>query len=139
MAKRSEQPGFLKLDFARYFPHKFWISDWSEDGQYPEGFRYKLLSARDEKKQAVELVLLLEQRNGDKQEMHRAQVKVAAADGYARVFVDGLEEEHGLDFEEQDFTTVRTTEEFDRAVTAYGWSGEEPDAEPGAAADGGGM
>src|SRR5262245_9586311 len=139
MAKRSEQPGFLKLDFARYFPHKFWTSDWSEDDQYPNGFRYKLLSARDEKKQVVELVLLLEVRHANKQEMHRAQVKVAAADGYARVFVDGLEEEHGLDFEEQDFTAVRTAEEFDRAVTAHGWSAEAPDAEQGTPADGGGM
>lgn len=128
MAKRSQQPGFLKLDFATYFPHKFWISDWSEDDQYPDGFRYKLLGARDETKQAVELVLLLEARNGDKQEMHRAQVKIAAADGYARVFVNGLEKEHDLDFEEQDFTAVRTAEEFNRAVTAYGWSGKEPEA-----------
>jgi hypothetical protein len=61
--------------------------------------------------------------------VHRAQVKVAAADGYARVFVDGLEEEHGLDFEEQEFTAVRTAEEFDQAVAAYGWSGKEPWAE----------
>jgi hypothetical protein len=138
MAKSSGQPGIVKLDFARYFPHKFWISDWSEDDEYPEGFRYKVLGVRDEEEQAVELVLLLEERNGSKQEVHRALVKVAAADGYARVFVDGLEEEHGLDFEEQDFTAVRTAEQFDRAVTTYGWSGREPEAEPGASADGGG-
>ena len=129
MAKSSGQPGIVKLDFARYFPHKFWISDWSEDDEYPEGFRYKVLGVRDEEEQAVELVLLLEERNGSKQEVHRALVKVAAADGYARVFVDGLEEEHGLDFEEQDFTAVRTAEEFDRAAAAYGWSDEEPEAE----------
>lgn len=126
MSKSSEHPGFVKIDFARHFPHKFWISDWSEDQQYPAGFRYKILGVRDETKQVVELVLVLEERNGDKQEMHRAQVKVAAADGYARVFVDGLEEEHGLDFEEQDFTAVRSAEEFDRAVASYGWSGEQP-------------
>lgn len=136
MAGSSEQPGFVKIDFARHFPHKFWISDWSEDDTYPDGFRYKLLGVRDEKKQVVELVLLLEEKCGDKQEMHRAQVKLPAADGYARVFVDGLQEEHDLDFEEQDFTAVLTTEEFERAVAAYGWSGAEPDAERGAAADG---
>jgi hypothetical protein len=128
MAESSQQPGFVKIDFARYFPHKFWISDWSEDDQYPDGFRYKVLGVRDEGQQVVELVLLLEAQSGEKQEMHRVQVKMAAADGYARVFVDGLSEEHGLDFEEQDFTGARTAEEFDKAVAAYGWSGQEPEA-----------
>jgi hypothetical protein len=128
MSKPSEQPGFLKLDFVRFFPHKFWISDWGEDATYPDGFRYKILSARDEKQRTAELVLLLEQRGGGKQEMHRVQVKLDALDGYAPVFWHGLEEEHGIEFEEQDFSGVRTAEEFDRAVTEYGWSGEEPDA-----------
>ena len=137
MAKMSEQPGFLKIDFAKFFPHKFWVSDWSDDDTYPDGFRYKLLSARDEEKAVVEMVLLVEEDDGTKQEMHRAEVKVPALDGYARVFVRGLEEEHGLSFEEQDFSAVRTAEEFERALEAYGWSGAEPDAEQGASADGG--
>ncbi len=126
MSKSSGQPGFLKFDFVRYFPHKFWISDWGEDATYPGGFRYKILSARDEKKGVGELVLVLEQKDGTKQEMHRAQVKLAALDGYARVFSEGLESEHGIEFEEQDFSGVRTLKEFDRAVAEYGWSGERP-------------
>ena len=128
MSKPSQQPGFLKLDFARFFPHKFWISDWGEDEAYPDGFRYKILSARDEEHGLVELVLLLEEWGGTKQEMHRVQVKLAALDGYARVFWQGLEREHGIEFEEQDFTHVRTEEEFDRAIAKYGWSSREPDA-----------
>jgi hypothetical protein len=129
MAKPSKQPGFIKIDFARYFPHKFWISNWEADAIYPDGFRYKLLSVRDEKQHSAELVLLLEQRDGAKEEMHRVQVKLHALEGYARVFWEGLEEEHGIEFEEQDFSAVRTVEEFDQAVTEYGWSGKEPDGE----------
>lgn len=124
----TDQPGFVKIDFARHFPHKFWISEWSEDDSYPNGFRYKLLGVRDEAKQLVELVLLIEEKSGDKEEMHRAQVKLGSADGYARIFIDGLEKEHGLEFEEQDFTAVRTAEAFEQAVAGYGWSGDEPDA-----------
>jgi len=128
MAKPSEQPGFFKIDFVRFFPHKFWISNWGNDATYPGGFRYKLLSVRDEKKHAAELVLLLEQNGGGKQEMHRVQVKLDALDGYARVFWEGLENEHDIEFEEQDFSEVRTADEFDQAVAEYGWSGDDPDA-----------
>lgn len=130
MTQTPDQPGIIRIDFARHFPHKFWISDWSEDESYPDGFRYKLLGVRDEREQVVELVLLLEERSGEKQEMHRAQAKLAAADGYARVFVNGLAKKFALDFEEQDFTAVRTPEEFERGVAAYGWQGEESDTEP---------
>jgi hypothetical protein len=128
MANPSEQPGFLKLDFARFFPHKFWISTWSKDGTYPNSFRYKVLSARDEKKAVIELVLLLEEEDGTKQEMHRAQVRLAVLDGYARVFVEGLEQEHGIEFEEQDFSDVQSIAEFERAMAEYGWSDEEPES-----------
>ena len=126
----SEQAGFIKIDFARHFPHKFWVSNWSEDDTYPDGFRYKLLGVRDEIVEVVELVVLLEETNGDKEEMHRAQVEIAAADGYASVFLDGLAEAHHLDFEEQDFTAVRTFEEFDKLVTSYGWLTGDPDPAP---------
>jgi len=129
MSESSQQPGFVRIDFVRYFPHRFWISDWSEDDQYPDGFRYKVLGVRDEDKQVVELVLLLEAQGGKKEEMHRAQVKIAAADRYAHLFVDGLAKEHGLDFEEQDFTDVRTVEEFDQTIAAHGWSGHKPQGE----------
>ncbi len=126
-----EQPGIVRIDFARHFPHKFWISNWSEDETYPDGFRYKLLGVRNEREQVVELVLLLEERSGEKQEMHRAQAKLAAADGYASVFVNGLTKKLALDFEKQDFSAVRTPEEFEQAVAAYGWQGEDWMYSPG--------
>ena len=128
MSEPSEQEAFIKLDFRRFFPHKFWVSDWGKDATYPDGFRYKILSSRDEKKGVVELVLLLEQDDGSKEEMHRVQLKpVKSVDKYARTFVDGLEEEHGIEFEKQDFSPIRTEEEFNRAIAKYGWLSREPD------------
>jgi len=129
MARSSGQPGLIKIDFVRFFPHKFWISDWGHDETYSDGFRYKILSARDEKKGVVELVLVLQQRDGVKEEMHRAKVKIGALDGYACVFVNGLETEHNIEFEEQDFSRLRTAREFEKAVAEHGWSSEEPDEE----------
>ena len=120
MAKKGPR-GFIKLDFARYFPHKFWISTWAKDASYPGGFRYKILTARDEKKGLVEMVLLLEETDGTKEEMHRARVRDDSVDGYARVFWEGLEKEHGIEFEEQDFSKARSEEEFEEAVSRYGW------------------
>jgi hypothetical protein len=121
MADESDQAGLLKLDFVRFFPHKFWISSWSEDEAYPDGFRYKVLSARDETVKTVEFVLLLQARDGTKQEMHRAAVGVDGADRYIRVFVEGRESEYGIDFEEQDFSEVRLPKEFETLVAERGW------------------
>jgi hypothetical protein len=115
MFNASQQPGILKLDFTRFFPYKFWISDWGADSTYPDGFRYKLLSARDEKDGTIEVVLLLQAKCGAKQEMHGAEVKLDGFDEYVGVFVDGLVSEYGIEFEEQDFSRVRSAEEFEKA------------------------
>ena len=128
MADQSEQPGLIKLDFVRFYPHKFWISDWAEDETYPDGFRYKVLSARDENASTVEIVLLLQARDGTKEEMHRAAVNLAAVDRYTRVFVEGLQSQYGIEFEEQDFSKVRSAEEFEQSVAAYGWQSEDAQA-----------
>lgn len=120
----EDQVGYVKLDFVRFFPHKFWVSTWGTDLSYPDGFRYKLLTVRDETERRVELVLLLEQRDGDKLEMHRATIDMRQVDGYAGAFWKGLEEEHGVSFEEQDFTAARSIIEFDEAVAAHGWNCE---------------
>jgi len=60
--------------------------------------------------------------------MHRVKLKpVKFVDKYARTLVDGLEKEHGIEFEEQDLSRVRKEEEFDRAIAKYGWLSREPD------------
>jgi len=128
VSESQEPRAFITLDFRRFFPHKCWVSDWGKDPTYPDGFRYKILSVRDEKKREVELVILLEQDDGTKEEMHRVKLKpVKFVDKYARTLVDGLEKEDGIEFEEQDLSRVRKEEEFDRAIAKYGWLSREPD------------
>jgi len=119
----------IKVDFERFFPHKFWISTWGKDSAYPDGFRYKILSARDEKQQTIEVVLLLEKSDGEKVEMLRSEPQLNAIDGYARVYWRGLEDEYQIEFEEQDYSAIRTAEEFEDAVASHGWSSSEPGKE----------
>lgn len=113
--------GIVVIDFTSRFPHKFWISSWSMDEQYPSGFRYKLLSVRPEPDGPIELVIVLEDSTGAKTEMSRLDVDQSALDRMSAVFLQGLTEEYGLDFELLDFSHVRTSHEFERQAAAAGW------------------
>ena len=118
--------GLLDCDFVDLFPHKFWISDWSSDSQYPEGFRYKLMSARREPGDIIQFLVVLEQRSGDKEVLSDLNVNALVFDRVATKFVDGLAEKHGLDFEKQDFSSCRTLAAFDAEAARLGWTMTEP-------------
>jgi hypothetical protein len=113
--------GIVVIDFTSRFPHKFWISSWSRDEQYPSGFRYKLLSVRPEPNGQIELVIILEDSTGAKTEMSRLDVDQSALDTMSAVFLEGLAEEYGIDFELLDFSRIRTSDEFERQAAAAGW------------------
>jgi hypothetical protein len=114
--------GLVNFDFVRFFPQKFWVSNWATDETYPSGYCYKILAVRDEMERRVELVLIRSQRDGTKEELHRAAVPIGELDEAASVFSVGLAKKFGLDFEEQDFSAVRTLEEFRALSQKYGWS-----------------
>jgi hypothetical protein len=120
-ASTETQEAFLSFDFARTFPHKFWTSNWKTDSTYPEGFRYKVLSARQEPAKIGELVVVLEERRGTESEMIRMTNPLADFDELAAAFVGGLASEHGLDFELVDCSNVHDLTEFHRRVKAAGW------------------
>lgn len=111
----------VSIDFTTRFPHKYWVSSWSKDEQYPQGFRYKLLSVRPEPAGLIELVVVLEEASGAKTEMSRLDVSSSALDRTAITFTDGLSEEYKIEFTELDLTKVRTELEFERRVKAAGW------------------
>jgi hypothetical protein len=113
--------GFVSIDFITRFPHKYWVSSWSVDDQYPAGFRYKLLSVRPEPEGLIELVVLLEEKSGAKIEMSRLSVSPSALDRTAATFTDGLAAEYKLQFSELDLTGVRSEADFERIVMAAGW------------------
>ena len=114
--------GLLNLDFRDLFPHKFWISEWSSDSQYPAGFQYKLMSARRESDDKIQFLIVLQQRSGDKEVLSSLDFNASVFDRAAAKFVDGLARQHGLIFEEQDFTSCRTLAAFDEAAASKGWS-----------------
>jgi hypothetical protein len=114
------------IDFVTRYPHKYWISDSAKDGTYPEGFRYKVLSVHPEPEGLIELVLALEQPGGHKTVMKHMDVSPSAFDRTVQIFVEGLAEEYGLDFESLDLSAIRTFDEYERVVTQAGWHEFEP-------------
>ena len=115
-------PGVVNFDYQRWFPHIFWVSQWTSDDSYPNGYCYKLLSVRDEVTGRVEVVVLLAERNGNKHEMTRFSISLVEVRGAAKIWVDGLSKRFNLDFEEQDYSAICTQDEFNDETQKYGWS-----------------
>jgi hypothetical protein len=115
----------LTYDFRQVFPHKTWISDWATDDTYPKGFRYKVMAASHEDEKSIELLIVLQQHDGSKQVLKHYDLDAAAFDRVAATFVEGLAEQHGLSFEEQDFRSCRTAEQFEAQVARFGWTSKD--------------
>jgi hypothetical protein len=123
----GEEAAIITLDFVTLFPHKSWISNWSKDEHYPEGFRYKLMSVRNEASGQFEFVVVIEEPGERKTEMTRLTVAPESAlERTARTFVKGLADDYHLEFEEQDFSGIRSEKEFERRSAAIGWGIREP-------------
>lgn len=112
----------LKFDFVSRYPHKAWISDWSSDEHYSGGYCYKVMSCRLEPSQSIKLLVILQQRNGDKEVLASLEVSAAAFDEVVSGIVNGLVKQYDLDFQEQDFSTCRTLDEFKIASQQFGWT-----------------
>jgi hypothetical protein len=110
----------VSYDFVDTFPLWIWVSSWATDDSYPVGFRYKLFSTRSPQDECV-LILVLEEGNGKKTEMKRLSGPAAAVRRTAMVFVEGLGESHGIEFDEFDFSAIKTTEEFERRAEELDW------------------
>lgn len=117
----QENDALVSIDFAKRFPHRFWISSWSKDDQYPKGFRYKLLSTRPEPTGLIEFVVVLEESGGIQTEINRLEVSAPAFERTAAIYVDGLSESGNLTFFAVDLTRSRTAEDFKRIVSDAGW------------------
>jgi hypothetical protein len=115
----------LTFDFRCVFPHKTWVSDWAADETYPAGFRYKVMSARHEDNESIELLIVLEHRDGSKNILKHYDVKSTGFDRVAETFVKGLAETHGVNFEEQDFRACRTAEDFEARAVHFGWRSQD--------------
>ena len=120
MSTGTDEPAILSFDFVRLFPHKTWVSDWSGLEGERGSFRYKIMSARHAEGDVYELVIVLQNGDRTKQVLKHLELQ-GGVDGTARVFVRGLSQEYGIDFEEQDFSSCRSADEFEAAADRYGW------------------
>jgi hypothetical protein len=114
----------LSYDFENVFPHKTWVSTWATDASHPEGFRYKVMSANHVVEKSIELLIVLQHRNGSKDVLKHYDVEPSGFDRVAATFVDGLAEQHGISFEEQDFRSCQNPEQFESAAARFGWLSE---------------
>ena len=110
----------VTYDFATTFPYFTWVSSWSRDSEYPNGFRYKIFATHDGKGHA-EMVLVLEHGDGLKKEMKRFGGDEKAVLQAIRTFVEGLSSEYGLEFDEFDLSSVASFEEFEAKAAEFGW------------------
>ena len=118
--EQPEDGGLIQLDFEQTFPHVFWTSGWGTDGEYPDGFRYKVLSMRREPSGDFEVVLVHESRDGYKTEMQHWSVPAGSFDASAEM-IQMLEQEFGVTFDRVDMSDVRTFEEFEARSRQIGW------------------
>ena len=114
----------LSYDFANVFPHKTWVSTWGSDASYPDGFRYKVMAARHVRQESIELLIVLQHRDGSKEVLKHYDIQPSAFDRVAGTFVDGLAKQHGISFEEQDFRDCLSPEQFESAAARFGWLSE---------------
>ena len=118
----SDTPGaIVSIDFEETFPHKFWISQWSADEAHPRGFRYKLLAVSAKSRPWIQIVVVLEERDGSKTEMKRMEVSTTGFDSVAGTFLHGLSEAYGLQFELLNLTGITDSITFEQIVRAAGW------------------
>lgn len=118
--KEPEPVGFVHIDFEGSFPHIFWSSSWGQDSEFPDGFRYKVLSVRHEPGGDLEVVLLQELRDGTKTEMQRFSVPSDKFEASAEM-IHMLGEQLGVTFDRVDLSGVRTFEEFETRSREMGW------------------
>ncbi len=116
----------VSYDFVTSFPYIGWISNWSADDQYPNGFRYKVLTVHHEPERKIEVVLVMEEVDGSKTERLRLDVAIGSFDKTVRSLVAKLGNRFKIEFEEQDLSDVWTADEFDKRIEELGWRDWKP-------------
>ncbi len=123
--RMNNNGALIIIDFIDNYPGIFWISNWSKDEHYPNGFRYKIVSSVNKNTDSAILVVIIEESDGLKTEMTRMEADTSSLKKVGQVFVDGLADEYGLNFQEQDYTHVDTEEMFVIETTKNGWNSSD--------------
>ncbi len=113
----SGSVGILHLDFVSVFPAILWASDTSYDAEYPQGFSYKVLSARHEPSGEYECVVLRDLGDRGRTILRRFRLPKDQFPAEIDLLVRKYEPAFGVQFARRDFSQARTPEEFQRLVT----------------------
>ena len=116
--------GLPVVDFVDVYPHLIWVSTEGRDAEYPQGFRYKLVSVRREVSQAVEFVLIREVTGGTKVVAIHATGPASKFEETTKGVLERLGAKLGISFERYDLRDVRSFEQFRAKVSAFGWEPE---------------
>ncbi len=122
MPRITKRNAGVCINFVQYFPHKFWVSSWQKNESYPEGFRYKIVSALDDYMPVIEFLVVLESVNGFKWDVHRFVTSLKRSQENVEMWLDILEKQHGVVFQEHDFSSFKSAEEFEQASHSVGWT-----------------
>ena len=121
-------PALITFDFEDRFPHRMWISTWSDDDLDASAedavsiYRYQLVSVLQQERNTVEFLILIQHRDGSKQVLKHYDVDQPDFDRVANAFLEGLAEDETLSFIERDFSDCRTLETFEARGAAWGWN-----------------
>ena len=90
------------VDFRQWFPWLVWVSTEGHDAEYPDGFRYKVLSERDADSKLVDFVLMRQLHDGSKIIAIHARVSLMR-DASCRTYAN---DRAGFGTERQEFSVI---------------------------------
>ena len=112
---------YRDVDFQSRFPHKLWLSAWSDRERPENGFRVRVRAVRERESNLVDLVVLVTEPGGLTSEVSTQAYPLAVCDRAASAIVGRYALQYGVDFEEFDFSSVSTVAEFERLAQNVGW------------------
>lgn len=124
MLARSQVEGMPTVDFQRYFPHLFAVSDLQKNEQYPDGVQYKFLTVRDEQEQTVIIALVRRTGKETVKRLLLAKGPIGTSEVAINKAVQSFSAREKVTFEIIDLRDVRTMDAFSKKSTALGWDSE---------------
>jgi hypothetical protein len=115
--KADEQVSAFHLDFLQLFPHVYWTSPWKEAGGFK---RYKVLSARQEPSERIQVVVLEEGKDGARVVHLRFEAPRDDFDSNTD-FISDLEKLFEVTFDRVDLSSVRTVDAMIEKCRQIGW------------------
>ncbi len=117
---QSGTVALLHFDFFHVFPAFWWGSTRNHDREYPQGFSYRILSARHEPSGHYECVFIRDLGDRGKVIMNRTTLPKEEFPAKIDALVKQWEPRFNVQFLRRDLSNARSPEEFKRLMTGGG-------------------